>query len=187
MDTINSILAPAGAAAKHLTDALHRIQSDFVAQAKKSGKGVRSDLGSARADLNEAISRLGDATDNLRDTISTSKTAYTESVLDKYHAGAEYARALKDRATALTLPNIGVDRRYVNRNNVLMATAAAGVGYAIYRLVKRMRAAPKKKTSQPARAASSAAKNAKPRAKKAARAVNAAIADVASVPPVRAH
>ena len=193
METINSILAPANSAAKHLSHALHRIQDDFLAQAKKSGKVVKGDFGSTRADLNEAISRLGDATEQLRDSIGTSKAEMSEAMLEKVRAGTEYARALKERASALSLPDIGkyAGGRHVARNNVLIATLAAGVGYAVYRLVKRARSAPKKKVAQSAKAVASAAKRVKSRVKKsagrAARTVNATIADGTQATPTRAH
>lgn len=152
MDTINSLLAPVGAAARHLSHALRRVQDDFGSQARKSGKGVKHDLGAARDELNSAVSRLGDATDHLRDTLATTKADYaetlrdkynagTETLLDKYHAGADYARALKARASALTLPKMRGDRRYLTRNNVLVAGAAVGVGYFLYRGLRRLRAA----------------------------------------------
>jgi len=163
MDTINSLLAPVSAAARHLSHALRRVQDDFGSQARKSGKGIKRDLGAARDELNSAVSRLGDATDHLRDTLTKTKSAYadtlrdkyqagTETLLDKYHAGAEtlldkyqagadYARALKARASALTLPKMRGDRRYLTRNNVLVAGAAVGVGYVLYRAVRKLRAA----------------------------------------------
>ena len=152
MDTINSLLAPVSAAARHLSHALHRVQDDFQSQARKSGKGVRRDLGAARDELNTAVSRLGDATDHLRDAIASTKSEYTETLLDKYHSGAEtlldkyqagadYARALKARANALTLPKINVDRRYLTRNNALVAGAAIGVGYVLYRALRKLRSA----------------------------------------------
>lgn len=163
MDTINSLLAPVSAAARHLSHALRRVQDDFGSQARKSGKVVKRDLGAARDELHSAVSRLGDATDHLRDTLATTKSVYaetlrdkyqagTETLLDKYHAGAEtlldkyqagadYARALKARASALTLPKMRGDRRYLTRNNVLVAGAAVGVGYFLYRGLRKLRAA----------------------------------------------
>ncbi|MEP6940244.1 MAG: hypothetical protein ABI846_10800 [Rudaea sp.] len=141
MDTINSLLAPVSAAARHLSHALRRVQGDFQTQARKSGKVVRRDLGAARDELGEAVSRLGDATDHLRDSIATTKSEYTETLLDKYHAGADYARALRARANALTLPKLDIDRRYLTRNNALIAGAAIGVGYVLYRALRKLRSA----------------------------------------------
>jgi hypothetical protein len=181
METLNSIFAPVGAAARHLSHALHRIQDDFLAQAKKSGKVVRNDLGSARTDLNEALSRLGDATDHLRDTIGSAKSTYTEAMLDKYNAGADYARELKARANALTLPDVHLPKfravsgqRRLTATNIAIAGAAAGIGYAVYRFIRRARAAPKARTQ--AAKALSASRKAKPRMKKAARAQNSGTA-----------
>ena len=141
MDTINLLLAPVSAAARHLSHALRRVQDDFQNQARKSGKGVKRDLQSARGELKEAVSRLGDATDHLRDSIASTKAGYSDSLLDTYHAGADYARSLKARANALTLPKLNVDRRYLTRNNALVAGAAIGVGYVLYRALRKLRAA----------------------------------------------
>ena len=187
METFNSIFAPVGAAARHLSHAIHRIQDDFLAQARKSGKVVRSDLGAARTDLNEAICRLGDATDHLRDTIGSAKSSYTESMLDKYNAGADYARALKARANALQLPearlpdiqladiNALVKRHRFTAGNVAIVGAAAGIGYAVYRFIRRAKATPKTRAQRAQSAkAVTASRKAKPRAKKPARGQNSA-------------
>jgi len=94
MDTINSLLAPVGAAARHLSHALRRVQDDFQGQARKSGKGTKRDLGAARDELNAAVSRLGDATDHLRDTLATTKSEYADTLLDKYH-GPDFKRSIR--------------------------------------------------------------------------------------------
>jgi|GEM_PF-6870108 len=185
METINSIFAPVGAAARHLSHALQRIQGDVLAQAKKSGKVVRNDLGLARADLNEALSRLGDATDHLRDTIDGAKSAYTESVVDNYNAGADYVRALKARADAMHLPEMHLPklpafgaskaRRRFSAGNVAIFGAVAGVGYAIYRYMRQAGATPESRTrSASARSASAVgARKTKPRARKTAKTARA--------------
>jgi hypothetical protein len=200
METINSIFAPVGAAARHLSHALHRIQGDVLAQAKKSGKVVRNDIGLARADLNEALSRLGDATDQLRDTIDGAKSAYTESMLDNYNAGTDYVRALKARADELHLPEIhmpklpalgrSVARRRFTAGNVALVGAVAGVGYAIYRFVQRAAAtpAPRTRAAKTRSANNVSARKTKPRTRKTARGQNAAAnASEQATTPTRPH